>query len=358
MSAPFDRGVLISLPALELARTTPPSSVFSAQALDAASLSPTLRDALDLVANCAPPGRPRLIVARPEMFTDDATLAWLNQAIGGVLDHVALSDGAAVRLVPGLRNHVYFYDIGQIGRLEALERLERRAPEVFMQLHSQVNTALAFRWKGRRFAPMTQAIVADGRAPDPAPALRALAIDRHSPDRSVASALAAAPAPPPPAPFARLHYLRLSENALREAAVARRVTACVAAALVDPDSAIVWVLPESAGDEPDRIDALAQCLHAGGGRLPGGRMPNVFFTNADLAVEPLGRLATTRTLLTDAFADFSRCAPEFLESFADTVVYARSGRHMPAQFHDLLRMVYGPPTRIDWLRAHEPTGRL
>ncbi len=87
-------------------------------------------------------------------------------------------------------------------------------------------------------------------------------------------------------------------------------------------------------------------------------MPNVYFVAADLAAETLGPLATQRTLLTDAFADVSRCAPEFLESFADTLVYARSGRHMPAQFHDLLRMVYGPQTRIDWLRPQESTGRL
>ena len=352
MSLPFERGVLISPPARELAATTPPASVFPVEALDMASVSPPFRDALDLVASCAPPGRPRLIVARPEMFTHGASLAWLNQAIGGVLDHVALSDGEAVRLVPGLRNHVYFYAIGQAGRLDALERLERRAPELFTQLHSQVNTALGFRWKGRRFAPLTQAIVADARAPDPAPELRALAIDGHSPEGSVALALAAAPATP--ARFARLHYLRLSEGALGEASVAWRVTALVADALADPTRAIVWVLPESASDEAGRVGALIRCLSAGGGRLPGGLMPNVFFTSADLSAEALGGLAAKRTLVVDDFAGFSHAAPDFHDSFAKILVYARPRRHMPSQFQDLLGMVYGPQTEIDWLRPHEP----
>jgi hypothetical protein len=350
MSAPFERGVLISAPARELARTPPPSSVFPLQALDVASLSVSLRDAIDLVATCAPPSQPRLIVARPEMFTDGATLAWLNEAIGGVLDHVALSDGETVRLVPGLRNHVYFYGLGQIGRLEALERLERRAPELFTQLHSQINTALAFRCKGRRFAPMTQAIVADAPAADQETVLRPFALDRRS--RGPSAAL-----PATPAPFEQLHYLRLSECALREAAVARRLTACVGQALADPGRALVWVLPESESDEAGRVEALVQCLQAGGGRLPGGLMANVFFTSGDLAVETLAKLAAKRTLITDALADFSRAAPDFPESFVDVLVFARSGRHMPVQVHELLRMVYGPQTQIEWLRGHEPARR-
>jgi hypothetical protein len=164
--------------------------------------------------------------------------------------------------------------------------------------------------------------------------------------------------PATPAPFERLHYLRLSECALREAAVARRVTACVGQTLADPGRALVWVLPESESDEADRVEALVQCLLAGGGRLPGGLMANVFFTSRDLAVETLAKLAAKRTLITDALADFSRAAPDFSESFADVLVYARSGRHMPVQFHELLRMVYGPKTQIEWLRGQDPARRL
>jgi hypothetical protein len=339
MNGLFERGALISLPARELAATTPPASVFPVEALDGANLSPALRSALDLVASCAPPDRPRLIVARPEMFTHGATLEWLNQALQGVSDHVALSDGETVRLVPGLRNHVYFYALGQSGSLGALERLQRRAPELFTQLHSQVNSALAFRCHGRRFAPLTQVLMAD--PPDAPPALRPLAVDRPSLDASLAAA------PVSPGPFATLHYLRLSQSALIEASVARRVTALVAEALGEASRAVVWALPAAIDD----VGALTTCLRAGGGRLPPGLMPNVFFTRADLAGETLARLATQRTLVTDDFADVSRAADDFLEGFGDVLVYARPGRHMPAQFHDLLQMVYGLQTRIDWLRS-------
>jgi len=356
MTMLFERGALISLPARELALTTPPTSVFPLEALEAASLSPTPRDALNLVASCAPPDRPRLIVARPEMFTHGASLDWLNDAIGGVLDHVALSDGETVRLVPGLRNHVYFYGLGHSGHLDALERLERRAPELLTQLHSQVNTALAFRWKGRRFAPLTQAIMGDPSALDAAPELRPLAVDRPSPEDGVALALAAPPAAP--AGFERLHYLRLSESALHDETVARRVTMLVADALGDPRRIVVWVLPVGADHEAGRVGALVQCLIAGGGRLPRGLMPNVFFASADLAAEKLAGLAARRSLITDDLADFSRAAPEFLEAFAAVRVYARPGRHMPAQFHELMHMVYGPQTEIDWLRpGAEPAMR-
>lgn len=350
MTTPFESGALFSLPARELAMTTPPASVFPIEALDATGLSPVLRDALALVASCTPPGQPRLIVARPEMFTDGATLAWLRHAIGGVLDHVALSDGEAVRLVPGLRNHGFFYGVGRIGDLDALERLERRAPELLTQLHSQVNTALGFRWKGRRFAPRTQAILAGPPLSGPAPELRALVVDGHSPDASARLALAAAPMAP--AGFARLHYLRLSEGALHEMTVARRVTALVADTLADSGRAFVWVLPEGAEDEAGRVGALMRCLLAGGGRLPRGPMANVFFTPADLSVEALGRLAARRALVVDDFVNFSRAAPGFPESFTEVLVYARRNRHMPGQFRDLMRMVYGPQTGIEWLRPY------
>ena len=126
--------------------------------LAAAEFSPALRIAVELVTGiCRESGFEPTFVARPEIFTHGESRAWLDKRLGGVKDHLALSDGTTIRLIPGLRNHVFLFGLGRAADGEALQRLERRAPELFGSLHSQVNTALQF--GRRRETPAPIAIV-------------------------------------------------------------------------------------------------------------------------------------------------------------------------------------------------------
>ncbi len=70
----------------------------------------------------------------PEIFTHGESLAWLARKLGGARDHLAFSDGSTVRILPGMRNHVFFYAQSRLSDGEALARLERRAGELLAGL--------------------------------------------------------------------------------------------------------------------------------------------------------------------------------------------------------------------------------
>ena len=140
----WDDGPLaVSLPVRELGRTPLPGSVFGAAALVEAPLSEPLRRALALVSSAARRGGAELLfVARPEIFIYGEGLTWLRATLGPARRHLSLSDGTAVKLIPGLSNHVFFYGLSRRDDSGALRQLMRRAPELLGQFDSQLNTAL------------------------------------------------------------------------------------------------------------------------------------------------------------------------------------------------------------------------
>src|SRR5579862_3236976 len=97
-------GLLVSLPAKELDAFCPTGSIFKDTELRNTPLSVELRLALDVARQaCAKRRVPLLIVARPEIFTHGLPLKWLRDRLGGVEDHLCISDGTAVRPIPQLR---------------------------------------------------------------------------------------------------------------------------------------------------------------------------------------------------------------------------------------------------------------
>lgn len=117
-------------------------------------LDPALRLALRLVVAHADAAQLRLrFVARPEIFTHCRARAWLDANIGDVADHLILTDGATLKTLPGLRNHMFFYPRGVPAREAALRHLVTLAPELFAGLASQVNGALFFRLGAEPVSP-------------------------------------------------------------------------------------------------------------------------------------------------------------------------------------------------------------
>jgi hypothetical protein len=355
MSSPLDAPLLVSVPPWELAGLDIPASLFGRETLQGAELSPRLAAALQLIDRSRPAGSPLRFVARPEIFTDGATLDWLKARIGDVEDHLALSDGSSVKLLPGLRNHVFFYGLGRRADSEALARLERRAPEVLAQVETQVNTALAFRWNAREIAPPTIRLGRrNGQAP-PEVELRRLFLNRNTVADSAARMMAAPPVDIAALHFAALTYVRLSGRGLMDNRLTRALAGEIAAHYVDPSRAALFVLPQTRGapsDLQDRLDALAAGLIAGGCRTPLTPAANLLVATEDLGADALAWIADTRRLVVDDGDDFWRLPPSFQPCFAETTVFAQRKRHRRAAFEALLREGYGERMRIAWTSKH------
>ncbi len=133
---------LISVPPNELSQHVLSGSVVPLTEILSTQISHELRVALLLLHTAFGEGAELRVVVRPEMFTHGSTLSWLHDQIEGIDAHLCLSDGEAIRVVPGLKNHVFFYGIGKAGALEGFLRLRRRAPELLAGLATQFNSAL------------------------------------------------------------------------------------------------------------------------------------------------------------------------------------------------------------------------
>ena len=137
--------LLVSIPARELAHNTPTGSIFPFEELRNFTISTELAAGLDLLETaCKSSGSTVTAIARPEIFTHGAALQWLLERVEDSKNHLCFSDGEAVRLIPQRINHVFFYRSGLVRCRQALNDLERRAPELFGHLHSQINSAFKF----------------------------------------------------------------------------------------------------------------------------------------------------------------------------------------------------------------------
>lgn len=214
---PFGENLLVSIPGSALADLKLPGSLFAWRDLRDAMLPPDLQLALRLVMEHAAAARIRVrFLARPEIFTHGASRAWLDQRIGGVSDHLALSDGQTLRCLPGLRNHLFFFGRGRPAAERALLRLARLVPELFAGLASQVNGTLAIRLGAGLVRPPLRPL---GLAASPplgrqliAPFLFHPAVERTA-GLLADAALPTADAPPPERP---IHLVPLSESALAD----------------------------------------------------------------------------------------------------------------------------------------------
>ena len=138
-------GALISVPAGDIAGLKLPGSIFGAEQLLQLDVAPDLKSAVKILKDLSEEdGGRALIVARPEMFTNGETLEWLRRQIAPINDHVCISDGRAIRLVPGLQNHAFFLRLGIQKNLNHLGTLQKRCPELISGLRSQINSALSF----------------------------------------------------------------------------------------------------------------------------------------------------------------------------------------------------------------------
>jgi hypothetical protein len=338
----FQGRLLVSLPASELPHIALTASLFGPETLFEAAISESLRTALEAIT------APLLFVARPEMFTDGATLEWLATRCEGIVDHLHVSDGKTVKLLPSFRNHVFFYGLGRADDRDALGRLEKHLPELFAQVHSQVNTALSFRWKDTFIQPQTLVMTRRGGADAAGFELRRLFLNRHSPEDSADRTLSFSVIEPSAPRFRELHYIRITERGLRDFDCARDIAELATRLFVDPSKGVIFITPRSAVSSRERLRVLAAALVDGGVHLPGATVPNILTATEDLPVEALEAMSDVRRLIVDEVDDFWRSSASFYETFESVTVYTRRQRHDPIAFQRMLNHAYGPRTLIAW----------
>ncbi len=151
--------LLLSVPAVELARSPIPSSVFDAERLRTAHLSLGLRRALNVVFQTLVPQYSKILcVARPELFTHGAARAWLDERIAGASDHLALSNGHVLKSLSGLSNSVFVYGLDQRSAQLRYRTLLWRAPELLSTFTRQINGTHPFGSAASHKLPNTVAL--------------------------------------------------------------------------------------------------------------------------------------------------------------------------------------------------------
>ena len=238
-------GLAISLPGAELAGLDLPGSVTDPKAVLAGRLSAELRAALLLVLQaCRHRHVPVRMVARPEIFTHGEAERWLRARLGGVAEHLCVTDGTTIKQIPGCRTHVFFYRLGSLDNFNALRRLSVRTPELLACVESQVNTALPLGLGERRFVPAPVYLTRAVAFPRPPARLLPFFFNKHSAEDSAARVEQRGEVAPADVPaHDEILYLPLTETALHDAEFARAVAEMTVRAFYRPRQVLVLRLP-------------------------------------------------------------------------------------------------------------------
>lgn len=263
--------LLVSVPAVHLAGLDLPGSIFPWRCLRDAVLPPDLRLALLLVMQAAEAQQTEIrFVARPEIFTHGVAREWLDAQAGGAEDHLALTDGNTLRLLPGLRNHMFFFPRGMTSKEGALQRLVRLVPEAFASLASQVNGTLSFRlgsrWIRPPLLPLGFAVTPPGEPAQYAPFTWLPGNHGYAGVLSAQAAEADVPLARPP------HFVPLTLSALSDHPFVVDLAKQVRGIVLDPSRGPLLIgLPALDRDDAatkDQVEAVLEAFSRSGVALP------------------------------------------------------------------------------------------
>jgi hypothetical protein len=345
------KGLLVSLPATELNGFAPSGSLFGVEELAGATLSDDLRAALELAVEACAKRRDRVVLAtRPEMFTHGASLAWLQAKLGGIQDHLMLSDGRAVKPVAAMRNHLFLYRHASARSRGAFARLASQVPELIATLDSQVNTTVSVRIGAKRVAPPAWLLQSRPR-PDERGAVRWYSyLNEASVDASLERMLeAAAQATPKPKPLRRLSYVPLTESAVRDPATLRYVATLIRQACAQSGSCVLLGAPRiegaSAGDAA-ALKAAIEFARAATPKSAKSPLPVAFVTEAPTRDLFSDWSLATNLVMPESFA-YWRHAPDYYAGFKKIAVFGATAKLDRPPFLKLLTEAFG--RRLAWL---------
>ena len=333
--------LLVSIPAKELAPNTPTGSTFSFTELRTFTISPDLTAGLDLLQEaCGPEASAITVIARPEMFTHGAALQWLFERVAGTTHHLCFSDGETIRFVRERQNHVFLYRGGVARCRGALRNLERRAPELFSQIRSQVNTAHVFGTRvrttilGRIGATEASHLVLPfftsrrGIDHDLQLLLAQDAVDLDSVGNPESTS-----------------FVICTEATLGIPAFMAALVAALTDAYLHPERCLIIQLPLPDLTAPmleQRLELLLNALHHYAPTLPSGRPSNVVLHLRGDGALPMHVLGGRSSLVAHASYAFWQRSPEFYASFSDLLVLNdESSRLGRTAFRSMLAQLTG-----------------
>lgn len=350
-------GLAISLPGAELGSLELPGSVSEPEAVLAGRLSADLRTALLLILRAYYPSRvPVRVVARPEIFTHGDAERWLRARLDNVTQHLCISDGTTIKLLPGCQTHVFFYRLATYRNYTALQRLSARAPELVARVESQVNTALPLGMGVNRFVPEPIYLTHAATFPRPVARLMPFFFNKHSAEDTANRIEHRGEVTLEQVPeYEDLIYLPLTETALHDADFARAVAETVVQAFFRPESLLVLRLP-SVEDESNaltaQIHAVLPRLRDTGVTIPRCCPPNVLLATSDLAEDSALFEASPWTMMFHESFDFWRHTEAYYRRADRVVVMAGQGDHTPVGFLPLnVAPLFGPRAIRTWLRG-------
>ncbi len=278
-------GLVVSLPARELTQFVPSSSLFDLTELRNVPLSHELRAAVELARQTCARNKVRLLlIARPEIFTHGVSLEWLRRQLGGIEDHLCISDGTAVRPIPQLRNHLFLYRLGNVHNATAFQRLCRCAPELMGTMHSQVNTCLSFRVGRKMVSPPTILLQVDATPSTQVSPKYYAHIHHASIETSIERILRAeARLTAKACNFEHLTYVPMTEAASKDQAFARKVAEAIAKTYSKPSCGVVLRMPRlhTAAPVEERLKAALEVVRVDGLKHPRAPSPSVLFVTED-----------------------------------------------------------------------------
>lgn len=330
-------GLIISLPARELTGLRPSGSVFEEGELRKAALSDELTSALAAIKQfCALNRLSTRFLARPEIFTHGEPLAWLHARLGGIKDHLCLSDGYAVRPIPSMRNHLFLYRQASHESALALQELNHRAPELLGSMTSQVNTAMVFGQGAQANSPPSVLLQTARRQPKAGTSAQYYSFAANPSIETSVTRTLATPVSPVTAlrNLRQLTYAPITSSACHDPAFARIVADLLSACLTDASRGCVIQLPDlkrASGTDPPNLKALVQTLQSAKpprSKSPGAKTratakhrPVMLLTDADWIGQPPAALPCPVALALHSSYGFWKHPREHYSHFHDITVY-------------------------------------
>ncbi len=322
-----------------------PGSIFGYEYLLMSKISDELRRAIMLIEQTAADLESQIIyVARPEIFTNGESLDWLYGKLGTIRDHLCISDASTIRVIPGMRNHVFFHALGRRDVVAALGRLERRAPELFFTLASQVNSALRFRHKRRTFAPPFVALQGREELSSAEPEYYKFYLGPYSVEESVDRIVQTGAVDIAGFKPHDMIYVPLTETSTDDAAFLKVLASAVARAFFERSRGVIVRLPflvDLGGSLADRLRTTLTGLRNTIVPIPSVTATNVFFATEDVQGSEMRAMSASLEMFAHDTFDFWRYSPSFYALFPTLRVAVRRNRHSPKALPAMLTEVTG-----------------
>jgi hypothetical protein len=346
------RGALISVPAGDIASLKVPRSIFEAKQFLEYDVAPDLKSAVTVLKDIAESeGGRAMIVARPEMFTNGETIDWLRRQIAPIRDHVSISDGRTIRVIPSLDNHAFFLRLGIRRNSSFLDALQKRCPELINGLRSQINSALSF--PSARDLP-TLVLQSSGPSYFSAPFFLPFCLVRHSVEATL-ERIASAGRLDLARTFAdcsRIVYAPLTEVALASEGFRRLIVREIARTFFDKSTTMILALPEIDGgarDVASRISALVMALRGIPGAIPAVPSERVILASSPCPETTLFSRHCKVELILHHTVDAWGHSPEYYSKFERVLVTASTPSTQRNLFIEYIEHLLGRSAKFYWL---------